>query len=48
MIDKTLAPQARDDGLKRLLARIRPAFHSHLLHARRLQESLVRAERDKP
>jgi putative membrane protein len=40
MIDKTLAPQARDDGLKRLLSKVRPAFHSHLLHARRLQESL--------
>jgi putative membrane protein len=40
MIDKTLAPQARDDGLKRLLAKVRPAFHSHLLHARRLQQSL--------
>ncbi|HVW63858.1 MAG TPA: DUF4142 domain-containing protein [Nitrosospira sp.] len=47
MIDKTLAPQARDDGLKRLLAKVRPAFHSHLLHIRRLQESLPGANGDK-
>ena len=48
MIDKTLAPQARDDGIKRLLAKVRPAFHSHLLHARRLQESLPAAGGGKP
>ena len=48
MIDKTLAAQARDDGLKRLLAKVRPAFHSHLLHARRLQESLPRGGGGKP
>jgi putative membrane protein len=48
MIDKTLAPQARDDGLRRLLAKVRPAFHSHLLHARRLQESLPHAGGSKP
>jgi putative membrane protein len=42
MIDRTLASQAKADGLKRLLAKMRPAFHSHLLHARRLQESLPR------
>lgn len=46
MIDKTLGPQARDDGLKRLLAKVRPAFHSHLLHARRLQQSLPAAGND--
>ncbi|MBN9124823.1 MAG: hypothetical protein BGO99_05595 [Nitrosospira sp. 56-18] len=48
MIDKTLAPQAKDDGIRRLLAKVRPAFHSHLLHARRLQESLARADGSKP
>ncbi|GAB1719120.1 MAG: hypothetical protein NTAFB09_08510 [Nitrosospira sp.] len=48
MIDKTLAPQAKDDGIRRLLAKVRPAFHSHLLHARRLQESLPGAGSGKP
>jgi len=48
MIAETLAPQAKDDGIRRLLAKVRPAFHSHLLHARRLQESLARADGSKP
>ena len=40
IIDKTLIPNTREERLKHLLAKVRPAFFSHLEHARRLQTSV--------
>jgi putative membrane protein len=40
IIDKTLIPNTRKERLKHLLAKVRPAFFSHLEHARRLQTSV--------
>lgn len=40
IIDNLLLPNAQDEGVKHLLAKARPAFFSHVLHARRLQESV--------
>lgn len=42
IIDTKLVPNAKEDGVKHLLAKARPAFFSHLLHAKRLQESVYR------
>ena len=39
-IDKTLIPGAKNEELKALLVKVRPAFVSHLEHARHLQSSL--------
>jgi putative membrane protein len=39
-IDKTLIPSASNAELKALLVKVRPAFVSHLEHARMLQKSL--------
>ena len=40
IIDETLIPNTREERLKHLLAKVRPAFFSHLEHARRLQTSV--------
>jgi len=39
-VDKTLIPSARNDELKALLVKVRPAFVAHLEHARHIQASL--------
>jgi putative membrane protein len=39
-LDKTLIPGARNEELKALLVKVRPAFVAHLEHARHLQSSL--------
>jgi len=39
-IDKTLIPSAKNEELKALLVKVRPAFVDHLEHAKRLQASL--------
>lgn len=39
-IDKTLIPSAKNEELKALLVKVRPAFVAHLEHAKRLQASL--------
>jgi putative membrane protein len=39
-IDKTLIPSAKNEELKALLVKVRPAFVAHLEHARHLQASL--------
>ena len=39
-IDKTLIPSAKNEELKSLLVKVRPAFVAHLEHAKRLQASL--------
>jgi putative membrane protein len=39
-IDKTLVPNAKNEELKALLVKVRPAFVDHLEHAKRLQTSL--------
>ena len=39
-VDKTLIPNAKNDQLKALLVKVRPAFVSHLEHAKQLQASL--------
>lgn len=39
-LDKTLIPNAKNDELKNLLVKVRPAFVDHLEHARHLQASL--------
>jgi putative membrane protein len=40
-IDKTLIPGAKNEELKALLVKVRPAFVSHLEHAKHLQSSLA-------
>lgn len=39
-IDKTLIPNAKNEQLKALLVKVRPAFEAHLKHAQKLQASL--------
>jgi putative membrane protein len=39
-IDKTLIPGAKNDELKALLVKVRPAFVAHLEHAKKLQSSM--------
>ncbi|ABI90597.1 hypothetical protein CH72_5090 [Burkholderia ambifaria AMMD] len=39
-LDKTLIPSAKNDELKALLVKVRPAFVAHLEHARALQSTL--------
>jgi len=39
-VDKTLIPNAKNEELKALLVKVRPAFVSHLEHAKHLQSSL--------
>jgi putative membrane protein len=39
-IDKTLIPGAKNDELKALLVKVRPAFVAHLDHAKQLQSTL--------
>src|SRR5581483_2455045 len=41
-LDKTLIPSAKNEQLKALLVKVRPAFVAHLEHARQLQSSLGR------
>ncbi|SOZ38423.1 conserved protein of unknown function [Cupriavidus neocaledonicus] len=40
VMDKTLIPGAKNEELKLLLAKIRPAFVAHLKHAKTIQSSL--------
>lgn len=39
-IDKTLIPSAKNEELKALLVKVRPAFLAHLEHAKQIQASL--------
>ena len=39
-VDKTLIPNAKNEELKALLVRVRPAFVAHLEHAKQIQSSL--------
>jgi putative membrane protein len=39
-VDKTLIPNAKNDELKALLVKVRPAFVAHLEHAKHLASSL--------
>jgi putative membrane protein len=39
-MDKTLIPAAKNDELKALLVKVRPAFVSHLEHAKHMQSHL--------
>jgi putative membrane protein len=39
-LDKTLIPSARNEELKALMVKVRPAFVSHLDHAKHLQSTL--------
>ncbi len=39
-LDKTLIPNAKNEELKTLLEKVRPAFVAHLEHAKQLQSSL--------
>lgn len=39
-VDKTLIPSAKNEALKALLVKVRPAFVAHLEHARQLQAQL--------
>src|SRR5436190_21434431 len=39
-VDKTLIPNAKNDELKALLVKVRPAFVTHLEHAKHVQASL--------
>lgn len=41
-VDKTLIPGAKNEELKALLVKVRPAFVAHLEHAKHLQASLVK------
>jgi putative membrane protein len=41
-LDKTLVPGARNEELKALLVKVRPAFIAHLEHAKHLQAQLGR------
>jgi putative membrane protein len=40
-MDKTLIPAAKNDELKALLVKVRPAFASHLAHAKMLQTKMM-------
>ena len=39
-LDKTLIPNAKNEELKALMVKVRPAFVAHLEHAKQLQASL--------
>ena len=39
-LDKTLIPSAKNDELKALLVKVRPAFVAHLAHAKHMQSSM--------
>ena len=39
-LDKTLIPGAKNEELKALLVKVRPAFVAHLEHAKKIQSSL--------
>jgi putative membrane protein len=39
-VDKTLIPNAKNEELKNLLVKVRPAFVAHLDHAKQIQSSL--------
>jgi putative membrane protein len=39
-VDKTLIPGAKNEELKALLVKVRPAFVAHLEHAKKLQSSM--------
>ena len=39
-VDKTLIPNAKNEELKALLVKVRPAFVAHLEHAKQIQASL--------
>jgi putative membrane protein len=41
-VDKTLIPSAKNDELKALLVKVRPAFVAHLEHAKMVQSSLAK------
>jgi putative membrane protein len=41
-LDKTLIPGAKNDELKALMVKVRPAFVAHLEHAKKIQSSLGR------
>lgn len=41
-VDQTLIPNAKNDELKALLVKVRPAFVAHLEHAKHVQGSLVK------
>ena len=41
-IDKTLIPSAKNEQLKALLVKVRPAFVAHLEHAKHLQSGLAK------
>jgi putative membrane protein len=41
-VDKTLIPSAKNEELKALLVKVRPAFVAHLEHAKHLQASLAK------
>jgi putative membrane protein len=40
-MDKVLIPSAKNEELKALLVKVRPAFVAHLEHAKKVQESLA-------
>lgn len=40
-MDKTLIPSAKNDELKALLVKVRPAFVAHLDHAKHIQSELA-------
>jgi putative membrane protein len=42
-VDKTLIPSAKNEELKALLVKVRPAFVAHLEHAKQLQASLEKS-----
>lgn len=41
-LDKTLIPNAKNEELKSLLVKVRPAFVAHLEHAKHLQSTLAK------
>ena len=41
-VDKTLIPGAKNEELKALLVKVRPAFVAHLEHAKMVQKSLAK------
>ncbi|MEO7189487.1 MAG: DUF4142 domain-containing protein [Vicinamibacterales bacterium] len=41
-VDKTLIPGAKNDELKALLVKVRPAFVAHLEHAKQIQTALAK------
>jgi putative membrane protein len=43
-IDKTLVPNAKNEELKALIVKVRPAFEAHLEHAKTLQAKLATAK----